>query len=316
MKIKQLVYGLLFISVAFASCIEKEVTPLGDEGTTIVKLIGGDSPMGILQNPIDFIPQAQQILVADIRKDAPNNAALNSPTTVTVTDDTAAVTAAGYLQLNPAWYTVQSEAPKVGGSGGTWTFTFDDGDFAKPIYITIPDATVLDPSKLYGVGFTITAVSADAKISYRKTVVVEIGAKNPYDGIYSVECGHVQRYTAPGVPEAPGGLNGSLVGNPDVVLFTAGAHTVGIPIPGEIGALFWANGSNSQVAGINGVRITVDPNTFQTTSSAAQNATFGNWAGQPNFYDPATKTFTLSFRWNPASTTREYQICLKYKGPR
>ena len=188
MNKKQFLYGLLFIAVAFASCIKKDVTPLGTEGTTIVKILGGGTPATLKKNPIDFVNVPQQILVADIRKDAPNNGALNSATTVIVKDDTAAVRAANpsYIILPAAWYTIQADAPKVGGVGGTWTFTFKDGDFSKPIYITIPNATLLNPSALYALGFTITGVSADGKISYQKSIVVEIGAKNQWDGIYAV----------------------------------------------------------------------------------------------------------------------------------
>jgi hypothetical protein len=188
MNKKQFLYGLLFIAVAFASCIKKDVTPLGTEGTTIVKILDGGTPANLKKNPIDFVNTPQQILVADIRKDAPNNGALNSVTTVIVKDDTAAVRAANpsYILLPAAWYTIQSEAPKVGGVGGTWTFTFKDGDFAKQIYITIPNATLLDPSALYALGFTIIGVSADGKISYQRSLVVEIGAKNAWDGIYAV----------------------------------------------------------------------------------------------------------------------------------
>ena len=60
------------------------------------------------------------------------------------------------------------------------------GDFAKQIYITLPDATLLDPSSLYGLGFTITSADQGATISAQKSVVVEIGAKNDWDGVYAV----------------------------------------------------------------------------------------------------------------------------------
>jgi len=181
-------YFLLFAVVAFSSCIKKEVTPLGDEGKTFVKLLGGGSPAEIVKNPIDFISTPQKILVCDIRKDAANNAALNTTTTVVIKDDTAAVRAANsaYLPLPAAWYTFESEAPKVGGAGGTFTFTFKPGEFAKQIYINIPNATVLDPSSLYAIGFTITSVSADGSISVNKSMVLEIGAKNEWDGSYAV----------------------------------------------------------------------------------------------------------------------------------
>jgi hypothetical protein len=70
------------------------------------------------------------------------------------------------------------------------------------------------------------------------------------------------------------------------------------------------------VAGVDGIRVTVDPVTNLTTSLSLGNATFGNWAGNPNFYDPATKTFNLAFRWNPTAATREYLVVMKFKAPR
>ncbi|MEI9955102.1 MAG: hypothetical protein WDM90_02015 [Ferruginibacter sp.] len=101
-----------------------------------------------------------------------------------------------------AWYTIGASTPKTGGSGGTFNITIPAGEFAQPILITIPDATVLDPSTQYGLGFTITSVDASGKISTTNTTVFQVGAKNSYDGIYSIVSGNVQRYTAPGAPEA------------------------------------------------------------------------------------------------------------------
>jgi hypothetical protein len=188
MNKKQSIFALLFLALAFTSCVKKEVTDLEDEGSTFVKILGGGTPAELKKNPVDFVAVPQQILVADIRRDAPNTDALNSTTTVIVKDDTAAVRAANpaYIILPQAWYTVQTEPVKVGASGGTWTFTFGPGEFAKQIYITIPDATVLNPSALYALGFTIIQVSADGKISTQKSIVIEIGAKNNWDGIYAV----------------------------------------------------------------------------------------------------------------------------------
>jgi len=188
MNKKKSILGLLFVAVAFSSCIKKEVTNLADEGKTFVKILGGGTPAELKKNPIDFVPVPQQLLMADIRKDAANNAALNTKTTVIVKDDTAAVRAANpaYIHFPAAWYTIQAEAAKVGGMGGTWTFTFQPGEFGKQIYITIPNATVLNPSALYGLGFTITSVSADGAIATSKSIVIEIGAKNAWDGIYAV----------------------------------------------------------------------------------------------------------------------------------
>ncbi len=142
---------------------------------------------------------------------------------------------------------------------------------------------------------------------------------NIYDGIYSVESGWTTRYDASGVPLGDA-LSGDLTGNPDVYLITTGSNSVGIPAPGPAnggGYLYWAAGSSSAVAGIDGLEVTVDPTTNNTNIASASLANLANWAGQPNTYDPATQTVHLSFNWtNTAGALREYEIVLKYKQPR
>lgn len=187
MNIKSSVFAFLVLALGFTACIKKEVTPLKDEGATFVKVLGGSSPATVKSNPIDFITTPQVIVVCDVRKDAANSTDLAKTTTVTIKDDTAAVRAANpnYLHLPTAWYTlVGSGVTKTGGMGGNYTVNFNSGDFAKEIAIRIPNAQVMDPSRLYALGFTITGVTADSKISFEKSMVVEIGAKNPWDGVY------------------------------------------------------------------------------------------------------------------------------------
>jgi hypothetical protein len=188
--INKMLLALAALVIIASSCTKvKSVTPTTTEGKTYVKILkGGDAnPAPVVKNPIDFVPVPAQLLVVDLRREIPTADELNKTVNVTIKDDTAAVRAANpaYLQMPIAWYTIQGDGVKTGGQGGTYTFTFKPGEFAKQIYITIPNATVLNPSALYGLGFTIT--SADGGVTVReKSIVVEIGAKNPWDGIYAV----------------------------------------------------------------------------------------------------------------------------------
>jgi hypothetical protein len=326
-KITKQIAALGLAALLFSSCDKVETTaPLGTAGQTLVTILEGGSPAAIIKDPVDFVATPFTLTkgVIDIRREVPNATELNKKMTVIVKDDTAAVHAANpaYVVLPSAFYTLTLSPgiTKTGGSGGIFTVVMQPGEFGKQIYINIPDATVLDPSTLYGLGFTITTVDAGGKISSAKSVVVEIGAKNAYDGVYSVVSGLVTRYTAPNVP-ANDALSGQLAGNPDVYLITIGANSVTIPPSGNAGGLYWAVGNNSMVAGIDGVKVTVDPSTKLTSALSSgygsnSNATFGNWAGHPNYYDPATKTFYFAWRWNPTANVREYEVVLKYKGPR
>lgn len=317
--------GLAAVAVMITSCDKVDVPePLGDRGQTVIKVMNGaptESPEAPLFG-INFVATPQTTTVLDIRRDVPSNAALNTTQTVTVKVDTAMfrlyneeLIAAGdppIPQMPTAWYTSNPSFTW----GGSFDVTFEPGEFAKEVTITIPDATLMDPSSAYGFPFTITTTSPDNTISASRSIIQLIGAKNAYDGIYSVECGTVTRYTNPTTVENPSTLNGSLVGNPDVYMITVGANTVAIPPSGNPGAFYWKAGSNSQVAGIDGLRLTVDPSTNLTNMISLTNPTLTNWAGHVNRYDPATKTFYLAFRWNPTANVREYEVCLKYKGPR
>ncbi len=181
--------ALAAAALIFSAC-DKAVTtePLGTAGSTLVKIIGAGTPSNVVKKPVDFVPTPSKLLVVELRRDIPNETELNKTMVVTVKDDTAAVRAANsaYLQLPTAWYTIQTDGVKAGGQGGTFTFTFKPGEYAKEIYITIPNATLFNPSALYGLGFTITSADAGSKLSTQKSVVVEIGAKNAYDGVYAV----------------------------------------------------------------------------------------------------------------------------------
>lgn len=198
-------------------------------------------------------------------------------------------------------------------------------DFSKPVVIKKGQKRALinmevNPAKLNlaqlnAIGIAVARVEGPASVSnsiYSK-VVIEFGARNAYDGVYSVVSGRVTRYTAPGAP-ANDALSGDVTGNPDLVLVSVDATTV------EIQNLRWAGGS-SGVAGIDNLRATVNPSTNQVTMRSLGNATLANWTGSTsgityNRYDPATRTFYLAFRWNPTSNVREYEMVIRYKGPR
>jgi hypothetical protein len=205
--------------------------------------------------------------------------------------------------------------------GGALVVTIPKGSREGFLTLKVNPST-FDPSTSYALGFRIASVDKPGYTISQNfgTYISAIGAKNIYDGVYSVVSGKVTRYTAPGVP-ANDVLSGNLSGNPDVVLTTVGANTVSLPPSTSSGALQWAAGNNSNVAGIDGLRVTIDPVTNLVTVTSAGNATLANWAGSTpgityNRYDPATKTLYVAFRWNPATTTREYEVVLKYKRPR
>ena len=307
---------LLLFVIGITSCEKEEIKDGG--GKTLVKIIGGGEDPVVL--PMDVVPQIEEMVIADLRKDAVTEADVNTATTVTITNTQAFLdaynTANGtHFELLPTSAYTITPGSGVTVNGNTWTVNLAPGELARPISITL-DKNQMDLSKSYAFGLQITQTTVGSPALGTGFAIINPLVINEYDGIYSVVSGTVTRYTAPGVP-AGDALSGSLTGNPDVFLATSGPTSVSIPPAGaDEGQLLWAAGSNSAVGGIDGLRVVVDPLTNLTTITSAANATLANWAGHDNKYDPATKTFYLAFRWNPTANVREYEIVLAYKGPR
>jgi hypothetical protein len=218
------------------------------------------------------------------------------------------------------------------------TLTIPAGATGGSIPVNVPSTVVMNPNNTYGIGLTISTVDGGYKIAENlKNLLLEISVKNKYDGIYSYVTGFVQRYTSPGNVICCDGLTGILgpSTNPDVIMSTSGANSVTIPYAGNPGCYTWMAGNG--VAGIDGFSISVDA-ANSTTETSSTNGTLANFGGFPagylctgytsgyptfplappaaNKYDPATKTFHLAWRWNPAANVREYDVILKYKKPR
>jgi hypothetical protein len=314
---------MVIVAFTFSACKKvKTAEPMGDAGQTLVKMIGGGSPYAIVSEAISFVntPYTLKNGVIDIRRDVPNNAELNRTMTVVVKDDVAAVTAANpaYIVMPAAWYTLQTSdnVPKVGGSGGTWTFTFKPGEFAKQIYITVPNATLLNPSSLYGLGFTITTADANGIITASKTIVVQIGAKNDWDGVYTDDfCNY-----------HPSLNTGYTCSTTVVHLITTGANKVKIFWPlANVYCMPSILSGDYSYFGAQEPEITINTSTNAVTvqNTAAGAVTFYTMGvGSANNYDPIAKQFNFKYGYSYASpgvfdaACREWTVKMTYTGPR
>ena len=314
-------YSKVLLLVVLASTLfscKKDTKEPASTRQTIVKILDGGTPATIKKNPISFLPVPIQLFVVDLRRDCNNETELFTSMNVIVKDDTAAVRAANpnYILFPEAWYTIQSEAPKVGGSGGTFSFVFKPSEFAKQIYITVPDATVMNPSALYALGFTITSVDAGGKISYSKSVVIEIGAKNQYDGKYNLT------WTNYHPTQNPGYTGGTTV----VELHTTGPNTCKLYWPlipgfGNPSIL----GGNLNYFGNQEPAYTVNPSTNAVTvqnASAAAVTFYTMAAGFNSRYEVSSKTIYAKWGYSYAvpgvfdAGCREWNQTMVYTGPR
>lgn len=210
-------------SLLFAAC-DKNEGSLKGAGQTIVKLPQGAEEKVALA--LDFKPGLQDVVLLDVRRDAPNSGELNKNIVVKIRNNPTLLadynTAHGtnYVQLPAAAYQVDAGNPF---NGTEWTVTFNAGEHAKPILIKL-DPTKLDLSQQYALGFTISDASG-AKISNGlESALIEVGVKNRYDGIY--------RVTGVMVDLASPTLTGYFP--QDVDLLTLGASAV-VMIPRDLG---------------------------------------------------------------------------------
>ena len=308
---------LAVLAATLFSC-EKDTKEPASTRQTIVKILDGGTPATVKKNPVSFVAVPVQILVVDLRRDCNDEAGLFTQMNVVVKDDTAAVKAANpnYLLFPDAWYTIQSDAPKVGGMGGTFSFVFKPSEFAKQIYITIPDATLMNPSALYAIGFTITSVDAGGVISYSKSVIIEIGAKNSFDGKYNITWTNYH-------PTANPGYTGA---SDAVELHTTGPNsckTYWPAVPGYANPAI-LNGSLSYF-GAQVAEYRIDPSTNVVTvqNVAAGAVTFYTMAvGFNSRYNVASKTIYAKWGYSYAvpgvfdAGCREWTQTLVYTGPR
>ena len=257
---------------------------------------------------------------------------------VTVKDDTTALnlyndslvarggTAFVYLPSNV--YTIVSATPKTGGDGGIYTLTFAPGEFAKPIEIALPDATVLDPSTKYALAFTISTADAGGVVSYLRSVIVTIGAKNAYDGKYNLMGQFYHPSRSPDYHHNDWNVEMWTVGgdavemwSPDFQDFVHPFYDITSSNPGNINAF----GGQSPRYTVNSVTNKVIVDNYYTGAATFYQMGLGyDNAGYDSHWDPATKTMYACFGYGlgpngefaPNGAAREWIDTLKYLGPR
>jgi hypothetical protein len=158
------------------------------------------------------------------------------------------------------------------------------------------NTSLLDPAGAYVIPISITDASGQ-KISNYHTILLNVQAKNKYDGVYDYK-GYILRAGDPVLSGNFTGLSASAA--------TLGANSIGYN-------QVWATGS--QTGGVNAILLTVDPSTNAVTVTSQVNASLTNAPGYNSRYDPSTKTFYVSFVWSTPGT-RAATDTLTYSGPR
>ena len=181
----KIVIGVLFIA-AFAVSCNPETETMGDAGQTLVKML----PDGFKLIPFDAKATAQSAVVFEVRRDVHSEAALNSSTTVIIQKDDALLTAyntENETSFEPLPTSLGTTNPAAA-ADGKLTLEFAPGEFSKTIVVSVPNATLFDFAKQYGLAYKLVSVSGTGikSLAVGDEIVVQVGVKNQYDGIYEV----------------------------------------------------------------------------------------------------------------------------------
>ncbi|WP_165305075.1 BT_3987 domain-containing protein [Pedobacter sp. SYP-B3415] len=313
MKIFKLLIPAVLVTVSLSSCLKNKFDQMNPDGSpSVIEFANPSAPSSETPGgsaftvfPVSYLSATSTEASYKIQLSGPEPAAQDIIVNVGVRSD--AVTKLNDEKKIISSYVPYVELPSSLYTITTPTVTIPAGQRSASVKVAFKTSS-FDFSKKYALPIAITSTSFGSPSGNFGTILLNVTAKNEWDGIYSVSSGVVTRYTAPGVP-AGDALSGNLAGNPDITATSINGTTV------ELTNLRWAGGS-SAVSGIENLRATINPATNQVTMTSGVNPTLRNIPGKDNKYDPATKTFTLNFDWNQTSTPREMTLVIKYKGSR
>ena len=182
------------------------------------------------------------------------------------------------------------------------SLTIPKGQTKASVSVTVfPDK--FDLTKNFVVPIRIVSASSGILSAHFSVALVAVVVKNAYDGIYDVLDGQVIRLVN-GVQDT--NLGGQYVEGLTMDLATINGNTVAV-VP------LWRDGSG--IGGIPGTQFSINQTTNAVTVTATGNASLANKPASINEYDPATKTFTVSFDWSRPNRG-VYNLKLRYKKPR
>nr|WP_199157386.1 DUF1735 domain-containing protein [Pedobacter sp. ASV2] len=315
MKIYKLFITGAIMTTILSSCLKNKfdyINPSGSVPVVEFKNPGApssESPEGAIYTvfPVAYASGATFEATYTVQLTGP--AAAPQDVTVNIGTKGSAVTEFNASKANVASYVPYVELPSSLYTISNPTVTIPAGQNTATVKVVYKTSSFNFAAK-YALPLSITSTNYAGISKNFGTILLNVAAKNTWDGIYSMQAGSaVQRYSAPGVPTVGDALNGSMAGNPDITLTSINGTTV------EITNLRWQGGASS-IAGIDNLQAVIDPATNLVTMKSLGNATLKNIPGKDNKYDPTTKTFTLNFDWNQTTAPREVSLVVKYKGSR
>lgn len=306
------------ISFVFISCEKGDEPFPGTKSAekTLIKII--DANAGPLKTlALDLTPGIATIKLIEIRRDASSAAELNSTQVVKVKLQNALISDPSSGAINELPRNLYTNNPDNPFDGQYWTITFNPGEFAKFIKISLDPSVLISLGKRVGLGFQLAEAPGALISNDLFQVGVEISAKNAYDGVYSLTWTNYH-------PSLNPGYTGSTT---EIELRTTAANKCKIywPLAGAYAcpsilsnALQYFGGQEPEYT----INTSTNAITVQNVASGA--VTFYSMAtGFNSRYDPATKTIYAKWGYNygaggafdPANT-REWNQTAVYVRPR
>ena len=259
---------LLGGALSFLGCEDEVVNPIEGKGDNFVRIAEGANDVTLVGFAVS--PGVKTARLLDLLRDANSESSLASSVGIKMKIDKAVLDA--YNAAHPADKMVELPASLY--TTDPLEFSLGAGEFARGINIKL-DPTKLDLTQKYGIAVSLVDASGHKIRDGLGSAVFNIVAKNDWDG----------RYQANGEFLHP--VNGPRVIDRVKDFVTVGPRSVRGEL-GDIGSLDYF------------MVLTVNAdNSVTITPSGAAPALKQDY--QPNYYDPAKKTFFLKYSYNTAA---------------
>jgi hypothetical protein len=310
---------VLFFAFFATSCLPEQES-IGDAGHTFVKL--HPSVYNMLAFDAKAVPQTG--ILFEVRRDVPNEKDLKSTTTVVLAYDTDGGILDKYnldneTEFIPLPTTLGTVTPAI--TAGKVTVEFASGDAGKAVTIAVPNAANFDFSLNYALAFKVESVSGTGTLSaaVNDTVVVEILAKNKWDGIYTATGTFEDYITGPtwlGI--YPKTVQLRTVGANRVTKYDADYATYGYVFDAAGGASSFGAFTPAFVFDAND---NVDViNTSVDSPARGRSAVLYTGPGAINKYNAATKSLDVAYYLKQLNVSPQLRDLIiehyAYKGPR
>jgi hypothetical protein len=273
MKRLNIAIYFLFTGMLLSSCLKEKYKLSIDDNTDRVVTEFTTARQGLNALALDFGTSMIEVDLAELR--VIPRSVMNGPVQVKIAENKALVTTNGYSVLPSGSYSIVSS---------DYNFTPDNRKAQVRLKIN-PSALV---GGSYAIGLSIQQVSSGEISELGKDILIEIKVKNDYEGEYHAT-GLRILYAGSTVGS---GIANQFAIDDDKYLYTIDKNTVETDVADLIGG-GW-------------MFLEVDPTTFNVTVKPSTiSPTFLLSNNGPCTYDPATRTFTLNYKYfNAAGNLR------------